>query len=313
MSPSASPSPSAATGVLLVRPDHFAHNPETAATNAFGQATERSPDALRRAALEEFEGLVAALRGRGVSVEVVDGVAGAPDAVFPNNWVSFHRDGSAVLYPMESATRRLEVRPELVERLQAQRNAGGDRPVHDLTGLAAEGRYLEGTGSMVLDRAHRVAYACRSPRTDARALDRFCEALDYAPVLFDATDAEGRAIYHTNVLMAVGTGFAVVTSEALAPLDRDAVVGRLADTGRLLIELDRSQMNAFAANLLELRGGLPGAPEPLIVLSARAHRALRPDQKAALGTCADLVPVELDTFETVGGGSARCMITELEW
>jgi len=304
----------AATAVLMVRPDHFAHNPETALSNAFQTRPGATPASVRRAALAEFEGLVAGLRARGVRVEVAGGVPGAPDAVFPNNWVSFHRDGTAVLYPLESPTRRREVRPDLVARLQASlRGAREGAPgrLVDLTGLAAEGCYLEGTGSLVLDRRARVAYACRSPRTHERALARFAAELDYEPLLFDACDPPGVPIYHTNVLMAVGTGFAVIAAEVIdAPAEREAVLARLASTGRLVLELDRAQLRAFAGNLLELRGG---DGRPLIALSARAARSLRPDQRAALGSCAELLPFELDTLETVGGGSARCLLAELAW
>ena len=308
---SATRAPTAASAVLLVRPDHLAHNPETAATNAFaGTADPGAARELLRKALEEHDGLVRTLRARGVRVAVAPGVPGAPDAVFPNNWVSFHRDGTAVLYPMESPTRRLEVRPELIGRLRADGLARPGRLV-DLSGLAAGGAALEGTGSLVLDRAARLAYAARSPRTDERALARWRAELGYDAFVFDATDTAGRAIYHTNVLLALGTGFAVVADEAVEDADqREELLARLAAGGRLLVRLDRTQMRSFAANLLELRGG---DGEPLVVLSTRAHRALRPDQRAALGACAELVPVPLDTIESVGGGSVRCTLCELAW
>lgn len=308
---SAPRAPTAASAVLLVRPDHLAHNPETAATNAFaGADTGSSPAEPRRRALEEHAGLERALRERGVRVALAEGIPGAPDAVFPNNWVSFHRDGTAVLYPMESPSRRLEVRPALVERLRAE-GLARPGPLVDLTGLAAEGLALEGTGSLVLDRAARLAYAARSPRTDERALARWRDALGYDAFVCDAADAAGRAIYHTNVLLALGTGFAVVADEAVEdPARREELLARLADGGRLLVRLDRAQMNAFAANLLELRGG---DGEPFVALSTRAHRALRPDQRAALSSCADLVPIPFDTIESVGGGSVRCAVCELGW
>jgi hypothetical protein len=301
----------AASAVLMVRPDHFAHNAETAATNAFQRAPAPSEaEGVRRAAIAEFEGLAAALGARGVRVEVAPGLPGAPDAVFPNNWVSFHRDGTAVLYPLESPTRRREVRPDLVRRLWDEGRARPGRLV-DLTPLSDAGQYLEGTGSLVLDRASRAAYACRSPRTHPRALERFAEELGYEPVLFTATDGTGRAIYHTNVMLGLGSGFAAVVAEAVENrAERAALLARLAATGRALVELSREQMRAFAANLIELRGA-GGAP--LLVLSSRALRSLRADQRAALGACGELVAVELDTLERVGGGSARCMLAELAW
>ena len=307
------PASTAASAVLMVRPDHFAHNPETAATNAF-QRAPAAADAggVRRAAIAEFEALAAALGARGVRVEVAEGLPGAPDAVFPNNWVSFHRDGTAVLYPLESPTRRREVRPELVARLWAEGRARPGRLL-DLTPLAAAGHYLEGTGSLVLDRASRTAYACRSPRTHARALERFCAELGYEPVLFTATDRGpgARAIYHTNVMLALGTGFAAVVAEAVEdPAERAALLARLAATGRALVELSREQMRAFAGNLIELRGA---GGVPLVVLSRRALRSLRADQRALLGASGELLAVELDTLERVGGGSARCMLAELAW
>lgn len=303
--------------MLLVRPDHFAPNPETAATNAFAEATgtdgaDMDTAELRRRALEEHAGLERALRERGLRVVVVDGIPGAPDAVFPNNWVSFHADGTAVLYPMESPSRRREVRPELVERLRAEGVAPPGRTL-DLTGLAAEGLYLEGTGSLVLDRRARVAYAARSPRTEERALGRWCRELDYEPFCFDATDAGGRAIYHTNVALGLGTGFAVVGAETIEdPVQRAQVLERLSSSGRVVIELDRAQVAAFAANLIELCPSGASA-EPLIALSRRAWAALRTDQRAALAACADPLVVPFETLEDVGGGSVRCAVCELAW
>jgi hypothetical protein len=304
-------SPTAANAVLMVRPDHFAHNPETAATNAFQEKpSSGSADEVRRAAQREFDGMASALRARGVRVEVEPGVPGAPDAVFPNNWVSFHEDGSAVLYPLASPMRRREVRPELVRRLQAEGRARAGRIV-DLSGLAERGIYLEGTGSLVLDRAARTAYACRSPRTDPRAVQRFAEELGYEPVLFGATDRGGRAIYHTNVMLAVGVRFAALAAEAVEdPVERRALLARLAQSKHELLEVTREQMHGFAGNLIELAGA-GGAPT--IAMSTRALRSLRRDQRERLEGLGEIVAVDLDTIERVGGGSARCMLAELAW
>lgn len=305
----------AASTVLMVRPQRFFSNPETAASNAFQRpdVPDLGPldvEASSRGAAEEFERLAAAVRASGVRVVVVDGARDTPDALFPNNWVSFHRDGTVVLYPMLAPSRRREVRPELVEDLRA-RGLVSVKRVLDLRHWAELDLFLEGTGSLVLDRRERVAYACLSPRTCRAVLDDWSELLGYRSVTFRAVDRQGRAIYHTNVMMGVGTGFAVVCAQAIGdPDERAGVLERLRGSGRVVVELTLEQMEHFAGNLIELRKADGGA---VIVLSAAALASLEEEQRAVLREHGELVPEDLTLIEALGGGSARCMIAEAAW
>lgn len=305
----ATPEPHTTSRVLLIRPAAFGANPETATTNSF-QSASGSSAAVRAKALAEFDALVQVLGKNGVEVFVGEDTPAPekPDAVFPNNWVSFHPGGKVVLYPMQAPSRRSEVRLDLLGRLEA-RGAITPRTQIDLRPGAEHFGYLEGTGSLVLDRARRIAYACLSPRTSARKIGEFCAELAYTPELFHATDAAGRPVYHTNVMLAVGTAFALLCSEALADeRERARIEERLTTTGHELVRITRAQMGEFAGNVLELASK---EGEPLIVLSARARRALAPAQLELLERHGRLVSVELDTIERHGGGSARCMIAEL--
>lgn len=298
--PSPGAEPQTTARVLLIRPAHFGANAETAATNAFQGVAAGSEAEILVRARAEFDGLVAALRAHGVEVVVIEDTQSPvkPDAVFPNNWVSFHPGGRAVLYPLLAPSRRAEVRPELLGPL-------GYGQVVDLRSADT----LEGTGSLVLDRRARVAYACLSPRTTPAGLARFGAALGYEIVAFHAADAEGRAIYHTNVMLSVGTRLALVCLEAIRDADeRVHVEQRLRAGGHELVVLTLAQVREFAGNVLELRSGT-GAP--LFVLSARARAALRPEQRALVERHGTLVSADLTTIETCGGGSARCMLAEL--
>ncbi len=296
--------------VLMIRPARFGANPETAATNAFQRGrTLAEPEVLTRAR-REFDGLVAVLRVNGVEVFVVEDTLEPekPDAVFPNNWVSFHAGGTAVLYPLLAPSRRREVRMEVLEELE-QRGAFVRRHLVDLRQDGKTESFLEGTGSLVLDRVARVAYACLSPRTSREMLARFGLELGYEPVPFQAFDARGVAIYHTNVMMSVGSSVAVACLESIRDrAERMAVEQRLLANGHELVPITLAQADEFAGNLLELRA-LSGAP--LFVLSERARRALRPDQVSVLERHGRIVSADLATIETHGGGSARCMLAEV--
>jgi hypothetical protein len=230
-----------------------------------------------------------------------------PDAVFPNNWVSFHRDGTVTLYPMLAANRRLERREDILEEVVRAGRFRVTRTV-DLTHREAEGKYLEGTGSMVLDRPARVAYACVSPRTDLDVLGEFAQALDYELVTFDAVDAAGQPVYHTNVLMAIGTGYAVVCGECIAaPRHREAVFSMLQKSGHDIIDIERRQMLQFAGNMLELSA--PGGR--MLALSVTALDSLSAGQRASLEAHARLLPVSIPLIERHGGGGIRCMLAEI--
>jgi hypothetical protein len=298
-----------AADVLMIRPATFCANLQTAESNRFQNISAQYSSA-QAAAVAEFELLADALRSAGVRVHVFDDTFEpvTPDALFPNNWVSFHADGSVVLYPMLAPNRRLERRLDILESLSRECHFH-TRSVIDLTHREAEAEYLEGTGSMVLDRVNRIAYACLSPRTHLDALAEFAQLLNYRVVAFDAVDRNGVPIYHTNVLMSVGSSFAVVCTDAIRVDQRGAVIESLVATGHKLIDLSFDQMNQFAGNILELS---TADGRHLVALSQRAAIALLPEQRAQLETLSGpLLTASIPTIETLGGGSVRCMLAEI--
>jgi hypothetical protein len=300
-----------ASSVLMVRPARFGSNPATAPSNRF-QFTDSdlAPRETQQRALAEFEELALALARADVEVCVVDDTPepSKPDAVFPNNWVSFHADGTVVLYPMLAASRREERREDILATLVRQYGFRITRTV-DLTWHENDERYLEGTGSLVLDRVNRLAYACLSPRTHLDALGDFAQQLDYEMASFDAVDAKGVPIYHTNVLMCLGQKFAVLCSATVRDATRRAAICRIiADTAHEAIDITLEQMTAFAGNMLELRSR---KGEPLLVLSARALESLTREQRARLERHARPLAVSIPTIERYGGGSVRCMLAEI--
>ena len=289
--------------VLMVRPARFGFHAEAAESNVFAHA-----GADVSAALHEFDAVVEALDNAGVEVLVLEDTPDPPkpDAVFPNNWVSFHADGTMVLYPMATEARRLERAPD---RLKARLQSAGFevRRVIDLSFHEKHGHFLEGTGSLVLDRPQRRAYANLSPRTDAAVIADFDDRLDYSTLLFDAHDRSGRPIYHTNVAMSFGAKFAVLCTEAVAPEHREILVGEIETGGRTLVEVEYQQMRNFACNLIELKG----RGGPVIALSSTARRSYRPEQLRVLERFGELVEADLPTIEAVGGGSLRCMVADV--
>ncbi|MGH8325588.1 MAG: citrulline utilization hydrolase CtlX [Steroidobacteraceae bacterium] len=314
-----------ASAVLMIRPAAFGYDPQTAASNAFQHRPDADAETVRRSASREFDRLVTALESAGVCVCVAEDVPvpPKPDAVFPNNWVSFHADGTVVLYPM-CAPRRRERRRELLDQV-AERLGFRVRRVLDLTRHEAGGRFLEGTGSLVLDHRERIAYACRSPRTDVDVLREWCREMGYEAVVFDASDRRGAPLYHTNVMLSIGARLTVVGTESIAPRDRESVHERLAASGRELIEIGLDAVGGFAGNVLELAaGGAPrssGGPRSggealgharVLVMSEAAQRCFGPHDRARLEACTDAVlAVPVPTIERVGGGSVRCMLAEV--
>ncbi len=293
----------------MVRPAAFASNTETAASNAF-QHTPPSRAASQTAldALREFDAAAAALARAGVHVVVAEDTAEPhkPDALFPNNWVSFHADGTLVLYPMMAPSRRLERREQVLDEVS---RAGVFRTTRivDLTDHERQHRYLEGTGSLVLDHRNKVAYACLSPRTSLMVLADFAQHLGFEPVAFEAA-ANEIPIYHTNVMMSIGTSWVVCCGESIMSLaQRRAVELRLERSDREIIEISPAQMHAFAANVLEL-GSKQGA---VIAMSETAHGALSKGQLRTLERYARLVVVSIPTIEYYGGGGVRCMLAEI--
>jgi hypothetical protein len=264
---------------------------------------------VQRTAASEFDGLVSALRLAGVAVHLFDDTPEphTPDAIFPNNWVSFHGDGTVVLYPMLAENRRAERRMDVIASLSAMHGFHVARMV-DLTHRESDQQFLEGTGSLVLDRINRIAYACLSPRTDMDVLGEFAQRLDYEVAAFEAVDAAGTPIYHTNVLMSVGTRFAAICIECIEPSRRAAILRMLADSGREVIELSYQQMAAFAGNMLELR-----TPSGYIVAMSQAARSSLSDQQARMieAAAGPIVSAAIPTIERCGGGSVRCMLAEI--
>jgi hypothetical protein len=296
--------------VMMIRPVNFAGNPQTLASNRFQSETPNvAAREVQAAAAREFDALAEALSRAGVKVHAFADTPEphTPDSIFPNNWVSFHADGSVVLYPMLAANRRQERRRELLERLSIEHGFRITR-ILDLTAHERDGKFLEGTGSLVLDRVNRIAYACISPRTDVDVLGDFAQQLDYEVVAFEALDAGGVPIYHTNVLMCIGTNFAAICSDCIREAERAAVVGTLRTTGHEIVDLSFEQLSEFAGNMLELRS-VRG--EPLIAMSQRALDSLSPQQRATLGRSGKLIAAAIPTIETLGGGSVRCMLAEV--
>lgn len=294
----------------MVRPAAFGSNPLTADSNVFQarDATKVDAAVLKDVAVE-FDGLASALARAGVEVCIVDDTLAPPkpDAIFPNNWVSFHADGTAVLYPMLAQNRRTERRLDILESLTRAHGFRIARTL-DLTTHERDEAYLEGTGSLVLDRVNRHVYACFSPRTHLDALGDFAQQLDYEIVGFAASDAGGTPIYHTNVLMCIGTRFAVLCAESIEDAERRAAVCRILEsTGHDVLGISHEQMHAFVGNMLELRG----ARGAVIAMSATALAALTPAQRKRLEAHGTLVSTPIPTIERYGGGSVRCMLAEI--
>ena len=295
--------------ILMVRPAAFAFNVQTAGSNSFQHSDlADNSHAIHASALKEFDDAVQALRNADVSVTVVEDTAepAKPDAIFPNNWFSTHSNGAIVLYPMFTPNRRLERRIDLVEMLTQRFGFG---PLIDLSFWEDRGKVLEGTGSMVLDRVHRIAYACLSPRTDSEPFAEFCMKLNYRPVTFVALDRRAEPIYHTNVVMAIGEKVAVICLECIAdPEQRESVADSLRQMGKSLLDLSYVQLQNFAGNMLEIRNT---HGRPVWALSACAWQSLTEQQQSLLSADALVVAPAIPTIERVGGGSLRCMIAEL--
>ncbi len=304
-----------ADAVLMVRPRAFGYNPETAATNTFQRPQDPANDAgAATQARAEFERLAQALGSEGISVCAVDDTPqpAKPDAVFPNNWLSFHDDGTLVLYPMESPSRRLERRQDIIDAVVKRLDFKVSHLI-DLTHHERQGRFLEGTGSLVLDHIERVAYACTSPRTHPQLVAEWARELEYQAVIFEATDRAGAPLYHTNVMMCIGERAVIIGSGAIAPGDRDRVLTQLRASGREIIEIGPNQIEAFAGNMLELGTWDEALGDSrVLVMSDTARRALSPELFAQLSGCTDAVlAVPIPTIEKLGGGSVRCMLAEV--
>jgi hypothetical protein len=299
--------------VLMIRPASFGRNNQTAVNNYFQQNLNLSANEIQRKALAEFDAFVATLRNAGVTVLIAEDTTepATPDSIFPNNWVSFHEEGRVVLYPMFAPNRRKEREKGVLDKLQTEYNYY-IKEVTDYTNFEDDHQFLEGTGSMVLDRENKVAYAAYSVRMHPEPLQKFAQDMGYTGISFTARHTVNKVrlpIYHTNVMMSVGEQFAVVCLSSIdKPQERQAVQAGLLQTGKEIIEITEAQMERFAGNILQLKNT---DGEPVIAMSAAAYRAFRPEQLSALSKYGKLVYSDLTVIETLGGGSARCMLAEV--
>lgn len=295
--------------ILMVRPARFGFNVQTAGNNAF-QTNDKSlsPAEISAKAREEFDGFVEKLRSVGVHVIAVEDTEEPlkHDAVFPNNWFSTHQDGTIITYPVYAPMRRLERRKDIIDKLRAR---FGYQKLIALEAREEQERYLEGTGSLILDRDNKLAYACRSIRTDEGLMDEFALWMGYEKVLFDSYDANGLPIYHTNVMMALGVNFCVICLDSIKDaVQRREVQDHLTRTGKDIVAITIAQMEAFAGNMLQVRakGG-----ETYLAMSEQAYKSLSPEQIDQLELHTHLLHSPLYTIEAYGGGSARCMMAEI--
>ncbi|MBC7947993.1 MAG: amidinotransferase [Chitinophagaceae bacterium] len=292
--------------LLMIRPVNFGFNAETAVNNAFQVNSEQGN--TQTVALQEFDDFVSVLRENGVDVTVVDDTPSphTPDSIFPNNWISFHHDGSVLLYPMYAVNRRAERKQHVMDAIETKFTI---RKKVDLSHYEKENIFLEGTGSMVLDRDNKITYACLSPRTHEKALIDFSRQMGYTPVLFHAVDGNGKAIYHTNVMMAVGDKYVVICLASIPDRGENEKVRKIiSGSGKELVNITVDQMNHFAGNMLQVENKNGGK---LLVMSTQAFNSLTNDQKQKLESYNKIIHSSLTTIESNGGGSARCMMAEV--
>jgi hypothetical protein len=292
----------------MIRPVKFGYNEQTATSNAFQNNIDLKAEEAQVSALKEFDGFVTLLRSNGVNVIVVNDTPSphTPDSIFPNNWISFHDNGDILLYPMQAENRRLERREDIIRQLEMDYTV---KNILDLSRFEAQNKFLEGTGSMVLDRINKIAYACLSPRTDVEVLEAFSKQEGYKILLFRSVDDNNQPIYHTNVMMCIGTSFAVIFLDSITDkAEKQLVINTLKESGKEVIDINFDQMNRFAGNMLEVENA---GGEKLLVMSQKAYQSLTTEQVATLSKYARLIYSDLDMIETLGGGSARCMLAEV--
>jgi len=296
------------SNLLMIRPVNFAFNQETASTNTFQKQNDINQETLNSSAQECFDELVAQLRLRDINVHVFDDTAEpyTPDSIFPNNWISTHHSGKVMIYPLEAPNRRAERRQDILDFLKKHYDF---HVLLDLTHFEVGGKYLEGTGSIVLDRINRIAYACLSSRTNMEVLRAWQKVIDYELVTFEAFDKEGVPVYHTNVVMSMGDTFCVICLEAITDPDQRLMVKqKLENSGKTIMEITMNQMNAFAGNMLLVKNR---KGKNFLVMSDRAYESLTREQIDTMDYFAEILHTDLGYIETVGGGSARCIIAEI--
>jgi hypothetical protein len=294
--------------ILLVRPSNFIFNAETAANNAFQNNIDETNESISNKVKLEFENFNAQLIAKGIDVTVIDDTTSPikPDAIFPNNWVSFHADGTVILYPMFAVNRRVERRLDIIETLKEKFEV---KNVIDFSTYENENKFLEGTGSIIFDHEYKIAYACLSPRTNKEIFIKLCEVLHYKPIYFTACDEVGQEIYHTNVMMCIAEKLAIICIESIVDKnERKQVVKSFENTGHEIIDINFAQMNNFAGNMLALK---IDSEKKILALSQSAYDCLKVNQKNIIEKYYELFPLSIPTIETIGGGSVRCMIVEV--
>ena len=302
------------SSIMMIRPVAFRFNEQTAENNYYQKVIEGlSAEDVQTKALQEFDAFVRLLKTNGIQVIVVNDTVqpNTPDSIFPNNWVSFHQDGRVGLYPMCAVNRRLERRPDILQILTKEHNFQITE-VHDFSHYEKENIFLEGTGSMLLDRVNKVVYAALSFRTDAKILKEFCKKFDYTALTFTSNQTvnkERLAIYHTNVMMCLGEGFAVLCADTVDHSnERSILIASLEASGREIIYISEKQKHRFAGNMLQV---ISETGQKYLVMSKSAHESLNSDQVKQLEKYSRILSSSLDTIEACGGGSARCMMAEI--
>lgn len=294
--------------ILMIRPANFGYNEQTAENNAFQTQNKiMSNDDVKEKAKEEFDRMVAILRDKGIHVDVVQDTESPikPDCIFPNNWMSLHQNGSVITYPMYAPNRRIERRADIIDFLEDKYHV---TKRYEFEHYEEQDMFLEGTGSMIFDRDHKIVYACISERTDIRLLDKFCVLTGYRKVAFTSVDRHGDPIYHTNVMMALGTDFCVLVKDSIKDEDElISILSSLERTGKKVIDISFDQMEAYAGNMLQVKSE---NGKKYLVMSKSAHESLNETQREDLGSFTELLPVDIYVIETIGGGSVRCMMAE---
>jgi hypothetical protein len=290
----------------MIRPVNFAFNDETATNNAFQVKNDEMN--VQERALKEFDEFVVLLQKNGVDVTVVEDTPepNTPDSIFPNNWISFHDDGTVLLYPMYAPNRRAERKEHVLEKIDEHFVV---TKKIDLSYNEKNNSFLEGTGSMVLDRDNRLAFACLSPRTNQKVLDEFCKKMNYEAVVFHSADDTGQPIYHTNVMMCIADKYVVICLDSIGDVEeKNKVIAAVQKTGKEIININYEQLNHFAGNMLQIENG---KGEKLLVMSTQAFQSLSKEQVQKLEGHNRIIHAPLNTIEANGGGSARCMMAEI--
>jgi hypothetical protein len=293
--------------IIMIRPRSFGFNQETAVNNKFQTKIENvEASYINEEAIKEFDMMVQKLRAHNITVDVFEDIQDSklPDSIFPNNWISTHQDGGVFTYPMFAPSRRLERREDIIDQLNKQYKI---TKRYNLELFELQNQFLEGTGSLILDRVYKYAYACLSPRTDKEVLKKFSQLSGYKSILFKATDHNGYPIYHTNVMMSVGLDFVCCCMSAVDTKDKNLLYQSFDETSKLLVDLTFEQMANFAGNMLEL---INNEGHRFLVCSSTAYNSLRSDQISVLENRTNFLVVEIPMIEKIGGGSARCMIAE---